>query len=122
MPPEKRDAAYLWDMFEACQEIGRLVQATTMEALLADRVRLRAMERLFEIVGEAARRVSIATRQAQSQIPWSSVVAMRNVVSHEYDRINYQEMWDTATTDVPRLIELLRPLIPPLPPDMEAEG
>ena len=121
MRSEKRDASYLWDMLEACQSITRLVQATTFEQLLGDEMRLRALERLFEIVGEAARRVSPGTRQAQPQVPWTNVIAMRNVVSHEYDRLDYRKMWDTATTDVPHLVEALRPLVPPPPPDPEPE-
>jgi uncharacterized protein with HEPN domain len=108
-------------MLQACEEIARLIQPMSFEQLRADQVRLRALERLFEIVGEAARRVSPATRQAQPQIPWTSVIAMRNLVSHEYDRLDYRKMWDTARTDVPRLAELLRPLIPPPPPDPEPE-
>jgi uncharacterized protein with HEPN domain len=119
MPPEKRDPAYLWDMLGACEAITRLVRGTNFEEFLADEVRLRALERLFEIVGEAAGRVSATTRQAQPRIPWTSVIGMRNVVSHEYDRLDYRKMWDTASRDVPQLVELLRPLIPPPPADTE---
>jgi len=36
---------------------------------------------------------------------------------HEYDDIDYQEIWQVATFHLPRLIDQIRPLIPPLPPE-----
>lgn len=60
MRPEDRDPAYLWDMLEAAREVETMLEGRTLEAFLADRILLRAVERGIEMIGEAARRVSAA--------------------------------------------------------------
>jgi uncharacterized protein with HEPN domain len=37
---------------------------------------------------------------------------MRDMLIHEYDSVDYEEVWQTATRDVPPLIQLLEPLVP----------
>jgi uncharacterized protein with HEPN domain len=44
-------------------------------------------------------------------------MAQRNRLVHEYDKIDNELIWDVATVHVPRLIEQIEPLIPPLPSD-----
>ena len=41
------------------------------------------------------------------------MIGMRNRLIHEYFRINLQTVWDTVQTDIPRLIALIEPLVPP---------
>jgi uncharacterized protein with HEPN domain len=50
------------------------------------------------------------------EIPWQLIVGLRNVISHEYDKINYALIYRIAREEIPALIPLLEPLIPPLPP------
>ncbi len=59
----------------------------------------------LQIIGEAARSTSQALRVAHPEIPWASVIAMRNLLVHEYFGIDIEEVWSTAVNDVP----LLRP-------------
>ena len=46
-------------------------------------------------------------RVAHPEIPWASVIAMRNLLVHEYFGIDIEEVWSTAVNDLP----LLRPLV-----------
>jgi uncharacterized protein with HEPN domain len=71
MLPEERDAAYLWDMLSAAREVRDMLQGLSLERFQTERVVMRATERCIEIIGEAARRVSSATRLSQADIPWS---------------------------------------------------
>ncbi len=80
-----------------------------------------AVERNLGIIGEAARRISKELKQEHPEIPWRKIIAQRNVLIHEYDDIDYKEIWAVATFHLPRLIDQIRSLIPPLPPDAEAE-
>jgi len=43
---------------------------------------------------------------------------LRNVISHEYDKVNYPEIYRIVRERVPELITLLEPLVPP-PPQLE---
>jgi len=70
-----------------------------------------ALTRLVEIVGEAANRVSQATQQASSHIPWPQITGMRNRLVHGYDVIDFDLLWDTVTHDVPPLITALAAIV-----------
>ena len=63
-----------------------------------------AQERLFEIVGEAAAKVSKEFRSLHSFVPWSQPIPLRNFVIHDYAGVSPDIMWDTALTDIPKLL------------------
>jgi uncharacterized protein with HEPN domain len=106
-------------MIEAARAVVEFTEDLTLEEFLAagtDReMRRLAVERALEILGEAARRVSSTFRSAHPQIPWKEIVGLRNVISHEYDRINYTEIHRIVREQIPELVTFLAPLIPPPP-------
>ncbi|HOE03467.1 MAG TPA: DUF86 domain-containing protein [Anaerolineaceae bacterium] len=121
MRAEERDPAYLWDMLEAAQTIMGFMKGLALEQFTADGkealiVRL-AVERKLEILGEAARRISVSFKQTHPEIPWSSIIGLRNVISHEYTRVDYDLIYRLIQRQLPALVDMLAPLIPPLPPE-----
>jgi uncharacterized protein with HEPN domain len=120
MPLSKRDPANLLDMLEASEKVQRFLQNKTFENFLQDDMLRAAVERNIGIIGEAARRISDDLKQEHPEIPWRQIIAQRNVLIHEYDDIDYKEIWEVASVHLPRLIDQIRPLIPPLPPDVES--
>ncbi len=119
MPLSWRDPANLLDMLEASKKIQDFLKDKTFEDFLKDDMLRAAVERNLEIIGEAARRTSEELKQEHPEIPWREIIAQRNVLIHEYDDIDYKEIWQVATLYLPRLIEQIRPLIPPLPPAVD---
>lgn len=63
---------------------------------------------LLEIIGEAGSRVSSEFKKRYSEIPWKSVVGMRNRLIHGYFDINLDIVWNTATKDIPSLVKALK--------------
>ena len=124
MRSEERDPAHLWDMLEAARDIVNFTENLTLEEFLAtgrDReIRRLAVERELEILGEAARRVSMRFRDVHPEIPWKEIVGLRNVISHEYDKVNYAEIYGIVRQQIPELITQMEPLVPP-PPQMKDE-
>jgi uncharacterized protein with HEPN domain len=118
MPVSKRDPANLWDMLKAAEKIQSFLENQTLEIFLENDMLRAAVERNLGIIGEAARRISEELKQEHPEIPWRQIIAQRNVLIHEYDEIDYTEIWKVATFHLPRLIEQIRPLIPPLPPEV----
>jgi uncharacterized protein with HEPN domain len=55
------------------------------------------------IIGEAARGISEKLRGDQPQVPWPQIVALRNVVVHEYFGLNLQQVWMVLVRDLPAL-------------------
>ena len=112
MRPEEGDAACLWDMADAARTALDLTRGYDRSRYLGDRVMQLAVERPVEIIGEAARRISEALRQAHPEIPWRSIIAQRHVLAHEYGEIKQDRMWRLVADDLPKLLEALAPLAP----------
>jgi uncharacterized protein with HEPN domain len=106
-------------MLEAAREIAGFVASLTPAQFEADRRTRYAVERQLLVIGEAARNVSDALKQAQPAIPWQSIVGQRNVLAHEYGEVLVERVWLVATERIPELIRLLEPLVPPPPPEAE---
>ena len=119
MPPNNRDAGYLWDMLQAARRLQEFTAGVSFEAYLESVLLQSAVERQLEILGEAARRMSEGFRQEHPEIPWSSIIGQRNLIAHQYDDIEQEQLWSVVTSGIPLLIAQLEPLIPPLPPEIE---
>lgn len=116
MHPNAHDAAYLWDMLDAAKTVRELTKGIDFNQYLKDRKLQLAIERLIEIIGEAANKVSSIFQEAHSEIPWKRIIAQRNVLAHEYASIKQERLWIVATEKIIGLIDLLEPLIPPISP------
>lgn len=112
MAADPDDGAYLWDMREAASAALGYVAGLSEAEVLADPMRLDAIERRMEVLGEAARHVSPAFVEAHPEIPWRSIIGLRNVLAHEYGRIDQRRLVQTVVRDVPALLEQLAALSP----------
>lgn len=115
MRPDEMDAARLWDMLTYAREIRQSTAGLTFNDYLTDSDRRMATERRLEIIGEAARNVSPAFREAHPEIPWRQIIGLRNVLAHEYGDIRHELIFRIATNQIYALIHLLEPLIPTPP-------
>ena len=115
MRPEDRDAGYVWDMPDAARTVHEFTAGVTLADYLHDRKLQLAVERAVEIIGEAARLVSLAFRAQHPEIPWQQIISQRNVLAHEYGEISQDRIWRVATERIPELIGRLDSLLPPTP-------
>ena len=72
-----------------------------------------AIVRTLEIVGEAARKISQEFKDTHPDIPWHKMIGMRHRLIHDYLHVNLETVWDTIRNDIPGLIEVIGPLVPP---------
>ncbi len=107
MPLEERDRALLYDMLDAARHLRRMWQHRSLDDLLNDRTLQWATDRGFNIIGEAARRLSDAAKLDYPEIEWRRIIGLRNVIVHDYDEVDYVRHWRVIREDVPRLISVL---------------
>ncbi len=70
-----------------------------------------AVERNFTVIGEAAKRVPESVRKENPQIPWKEMAGMRDIIIHEYDEIDLDEVWGTIEKDIPEALEKINRLL-----------
>lgn len=95
------------DILDAAHELASVVQVG-IDEFRASFLRLRAAERLLEIIGEASASLSDEFKQAHPGIAWREVTALRILLAHHYHRIDPDQVWEIATRSVPDLVRQLR--------------
>lgn len=103
-PPER---AYLSDMLVWTRKVQRFVDGMTEDAFLADERSQSAVIHGLIVSGEIASRVGDDTRARCTDLPWHEMRGMRNRLAHDYLGIDVDEVWRTATGDIPALERLL---------------
>ena len=99
MSGDRSERLYLTDIRDA---IDRILDYTSKERgdFIAGPRTQDAVGRDIEIIGEATRGVSDATRTAHPEIPWRDMADMRNKVIHDHFRTNLEVVWDVVTNDL----------------------
>jgi len=92
-------------------EAQTLVAGISLEQLLADPIKLRAFERVMELVGESVKRVPQDFRDTHEQIPWKKIAGMRDVISHAYEDLAYEVLWDAVEMHFPKLLKDLKHIL-----------
>jgi uncharacterized protein with HEPN domain len=114
---DQADLARLGHMRDAAAEALRFAQGKSRADLDDDRMLILAVLKDLEIIGEAASRVSLPTRQRSQSVPWDDIIAMRNRLIHGYFDVNLDLVWETISNDIPPLLtELDSILAPPVNP------
>ena len=111
-----RDNAYLKDILEAAKAVERFLDGVSREQFKANEEKYEAVTRKFEIIGEAARRLSPEARNKFPESPWRMITAMRNILIHNYDSVDLDVVFDTAQRDLPGLIRRLEGYLAQNPP------
>jgi uncharacterized protein with HEPN domain len=100
----------LLDILSATTEVQEII-AEDLSAAANQNVKLRALERLLEIIGEATSRLSEQTTSQMPQVKWRLIKNSRVMLAHEYFRISGNQVFDIARTDVPLLQNAVRELL-----------
>ena len=104
-------------IIEAVERIQLYVEGMSLAEFLTDSKSSDAVLRNLEVIGEAARLVPEEVTARHDKVPWADMRAMRNIVAHEYDRVNLHTIWDTLQNDLPPLVPLLQQVL-----EQETEG
>lgn len=102
-----RDQRAVQDILDFCDRGARLV-ARGHDAFESDEMLRLAAEALAQRVGEAVSRLSKAFQDQHPAVPWRAMRGMRNLVVHDYGRIDDRVVWNTLTIDFPTLAKELR--------------
>jgi len=108
-----RDDAFLLDMLLAARRVLKYAQGLDFQRFENDEVLQDAIVQRIQIIGEAARKISQEFKEEHPEIPWFEIIGMRHRLIHEYFRVISEKVWEVIVKDIPSLIALLEPLVPP---------
>jgi uncharacterized protein with HEPN domain len=103
----KDDLIRLKHMLDAAREAEQFAMGKTRGDFDVDRLLALGLMKCIEIIGEAAANISNECRENLPEIPWKSILGMRNRLVHAYFEIDLDVVWYTATVSLPQLILIL---------------
>lgn len=114
---EKRSVKlFIQDVFEAIDKINSYVSGITDgEKLKNDQKTYDAVIRNFAVIGEAVKNIYEEVRKNYPNVEWKEIMAMRNLLIHEYWGINEKVMWNAIKKNLPELKEILAKIKNTLP-------
>ncbi len=105
------DEIRLKHILDAAREAVGFTEGHCREDLGTDRKLSLSLVRLLEIIGEAAKGITTEFCQEHSELPWKSMVGMRDRLIHGYFDVNLDIVWETVTNDLPPLINKLEKIV-----------
>lgn len=91
---------YVEDINEACEKVKSYSQGLKREEFFQDDMRVDAVVRNLEIIGEAVRQIPEPVRSAMPEVPWTQIAGMRNVLAHAYFGIDPDIVWDVVANKI----------------------
>jgi uncharacterized protein with HEPN domain len=96
-------AVYLTDILDNIKRAEDFAGVMTYEEMTHDMKTSYAVVRCLEIIGEATNRLPKALCEKYPEVPWSNIIAMRNIIIHDYSAVDYLTVWQTLKKSLPEL-------------------
>jgi len=104
--------AFLWDVREAAQAIQSFTAAMDAESYVDNELVKAAVERKFEVIGEALNQLAKLDAAMAAQIPdVPQIVAFRNQLIHGYATVNPNTVWNIVQNALPGLLIAVQRLL-----------
>ncbi len=110
--PQRDPRAFLWDAMEAARAIEGFIAGMDAQAYASSAMANAAVERKFEIIGEALNQLYKLNPALASRIPeLSKIVAFRNQLIHGYAAVDAYVVWNIAHQSLPGLMTVVNDLL-----------
>ena len=110
MPQDYR--LYLEDILRAAQSIEEyLLGVHSFDNFCADKMRVDAVLRNLEIVGEASKRVPSEIKEKYPAVEWRKIAGLRDIVAHKYFGVDLEIVWDVVQNRFPSLRALISQIL-----------
>lgn len=94
---------YLQDIVEASERIASYVKDVTYSDFETDQMRIDAVIRNLQIIGEAVKKLPNSIQDRYPNIAWQEIAGLRNRVTHVYFDVDLNIIWDVVQFELPML-------------------
>ena len=103
---------YLFDILQAAKNLQQFSQDKAFSDYETDALLRSAVERQFEIIGEALRRLAKEDPETAGRIAeCERIISFRNILIHGYAEIDDRLVWDILQSKLPSLLDQVQPLL-----------
>lgn len=91
------------DILQAINQINQYAQGVNLDEFKSGQLLIDGVNMNLMIIGEAARNVPDEVQKKYPQVDWRNIVGLRNVITHEYFRLNLDRIWNIVEVELPLL-------------------
>ena len=102
---------YLEDILEAIGKVHRYTSGLSREDFASDEMRIDAVVRNLEIIGEASKRIPNEIRLKHPSVEWKKMAGLRDILIHEYFGIDIDIVWDIIQNKLPALEQQIKAIL-----------
>jgi uncharacterized protein with HEPN domain len=104
----KNFKVYINQILEAIAETEEFTENLTYDDFLKNKMAIKAVSMNLLLIGENVNLIPLEIKQKHSQIPWARMKSARNFLAHEYPKVEFRDLWETAKCELPPLKALLQ--------------
>lgn len=94
---------YLGDILQSVEDIESFSKGLSKEKLMKNKLRLSAIIRQIEIIGEATKNIPDSIRVKYPKPQWKKIAGTRDIITHHYFGVDTNAIWDVIKKEIPIL-------------------
>lgn len=108
---QRRDYIIIEKIISEIKISSEMLGDTDLEAFLSDEKLKRAVGMTVINIGELVKNITEETRMKYRNVPWKAIAGLRDIAAHKYQTLRMEDVYNTASTDLPELEKSLKHII-----------